>query len=54
VGASWPRNPAMCVSAYAPVHGERGGGGTDREGLRAARGERGVRGNGSVTREPGP
>jgi hypothetical protein len=34
VGASWPRNPATCVSVHAPVHGERGGGGTDREGPR--------------------
>jgi hypothetical protein len=28
--ASWPRNPATCASAHAPVHGERGGGETDR------------------------
>jgi hypothetical protein len=32
--ALWPRNPATCVSAHAPVHGERGGGGTDRAGPR--------------------
>jgi hypothetical protein len=32
--ASWPRNPATCVSAHAPVHGERGGGRTDRAGPR--------------------
>jgi hypothetical protein len=32
--ASWPRNPATCASAHAPVHGERGEGGTDREGPR--------------------
>jgi hypothetical protein len=31
---SWPRNPATCVSAHAPVHGERGGGGADRAGPR--------------------
>jgi hypothetical protein len=46
--ASWPRNPATCASAYAPVHGERGGGRTDREGPRRRerereREERGVR-----------
>jgi hypothetical protein len=32
--ASWPRNPATCASAHTPVHGERGGGGTDRAGPR--------------------
>jgi hypothetical protein len=32
--ASWLRNPATCASALAPVHDERGGGGTDREGPR--------------------
>jgi hypothetical protein len=28
--ASWLRNPATCASAHAPVHSERGEGGTDR------------------------
>jgi hypothetical protein len=28
--ASWPRNPATCASAHAPLPGERGGGRTDR------------------------
>jgi hypothetical protein len=32
--ASWPRIPATCASAHAPVHGEGGEGGTDREGPR--------------------
>jgi hypothetical protein len=32
--ASWPRNLATCVSAHAPVHGEHGGGETDRAGPR--------------------
>jgi hypothetical protein len=30
--ASWPRFPATCASAHAPVHSEHGEGGTDREG----------------------
>jgi hypothetical protein len=30
--ASWPRNPATCASAHAPVHGEREGGRADRAG----------------------
>jgi hypothetical protein len=34
VGASWPRNPATCVSAHASVHSELGGGETDMEGPR--------------------
>jgi hypothetical protein len=37
-----------------PVHGERGGGGTDRAGpRRREREERGARGNGSATGDPG-
>jgi hypothetical protein len=40
--ASWPRNPATCASAHTPVHGERGRGGTDMEGLRR-RERKGVR-----------
>jgi hypothetical protein len=31
---SWPRNLVTCTSAHALVHGERGEGGTDREGPR--------------------
>jgi hypothetical protein len=27
---SWPRNPATCASAHAPVHGGRGEGGSDK------------------------
>jgi hypothetical protein len=32
--ATWPRNPLTCASAHTPVHGKRGGGGTDRAGPR--------------------
>jgi hypothetical protein len=32
--ASWPRIPATCASAHAPVHNEGGEGRTDREGPR--------------------
>jgi hypothetical protein len=32
--ALWPRNPKTCASAHAPVHGEHGGGGTDKVGPR--------------------
>jgi hypothetical protein len=32
--ASWPRNPATCASAHASVHGDRGGGETDKAGPR--------------------
>jgi hypothetical protein len=43
------------VSVHAQVHGERGGGGTDRAGpRRREREERGVRGNGSATGDLGP
>jgi hypothetical protein len=31
-GASWPRIPATCASAHAPVHGGGGEGRIDREG----------------------
>jgi hypothetical protein len=37
-----------------PVHGECGGGGTDRAAHGAEREERGARGNGSTTSDPGP
>jgi hypothetical protein len=43
----------MCASAHAPVHGERGGGGTGQA-HNAEREESGVRGNGSVTGDLGP
>jgi hypothetical protein len=43
-----------CASAHAPVHGERGVGGTDRAGPRRRERKRGTRGNGSVTSDPGP
>jgi hypothetical protein len=33
-----------CASAHAPVHGERGGGGTDRAGQRRRERRKGVRG----------
>jgi hypothetical protein len=53
--ASWPRNPATCASAHALVHGERGGGGTDRVGpQRKERRKRCAGGNSSVTGDPGP
>jgi hypothetical protein len=32
--ASWPRIPATCASAHAPVNGEGGEGETEREGPR--------------------
>jgi hypothetical protein len=32
--ASWPRNPATCTNAHAPVHDERGEGRTDKAGPR--------------------
>jgi hypothetical protein len=50
----WPRNPATCASAHAPVHGERGGAELTCRVNSAERGERCVRGNGSATGEPGP
>jgi hypothetical protein len=48
-----------CASAHAPVHSERGRGGTNRAGPRQRerereREERGARGNGSATGDPGP
>jgi hypothetical protein len=52
--ASWPRNLATCASAHAPVHGERGGGETDRAGPRRREREGDARGNDSATSEPGP
>jgi hypothetical protein len=52
--ASWPRNPATCASADAPVHGERGEGGTDKAGPRHRERGQGRAGNGSTTGNPGP
>jgi hypothetical protein len=53
--ASWPRIPAMCASAHAPVHGGGGEGGTEREGpRRREREKRGARGNDSVPGRTGP
>jgi hypothetical protein len=43
-----------CVSAHAPIHGERGGGGTDRAGPRHRERRKGRSGNGSATGDPGP
>jgi hypothetical protein len=46
--ASWPRNPATCAGAHAPVHGGRGEGRSNREGpwRRESKGD--ARGNGSA------
>jgi hypothetical protein len=53
--ASWPRNLATCASAHSPVHGGRREGRSNREGpRRGEREERGARGNGSATDDPGP
>jgi hypothetical protein len=52
--ASWPRNLETCVSAHAPVHGERGEGGTDRAGPRRRERGQGHAGNSSMTGNPGP
>jgi hypothetical protein len=47
--ASWPRNPATCVSAHSPVHGESGEGGTNKAGpWRREREKRMRGGNGSA------
>jgi hypothetical protein len=46
--ASWPRNPATCASAHAPVHGEREEGGTDKTGPRRRERKEDARGNGSA------
>jgi hypothetical protein len=51
--ASWPRIPATCASAHAPVHGEGEEGGTDREGPRR-RERRGAWDNGSAPGRTGP
>jgi hypothetical protein len=52
--ASWPRNPAKCVSAHSPVHGGHGEGRTDKEGPRRIGRKGDTRGNDSATGEPGP
>jgi hypothetical protein len=51
--ASWPRNPVTCASAHAPVHGERGEGGTDKAGPRRRERGQGRAGNGSTTGNSG-
>jgi hypothetical protein len=51
---SWPRNPVTCASAHAPVHGERGEGGTDKAGPRHIERKGDARGNGSTIGELGP
>jgi hypothetical protein len=43
-----------CASAHAPVHGERGEGGTDKAGPRRRERKEDTRGNGSTTGETGP
>jgi hypothetical protein len=43
-----------CASAHAPVHGERGEGGTDKAGPRLRERKEDAWGNGSTTGEPGP
>jgi hypothetical protein len=43
-----------CVSAHAPVHGEREEGGTDKAGPRHRERKGDTRGNGSTTGKPGP
>jgi hypothetical protein len=47
-------NPATCASAHVPVHGDRGEGGTDREGPWRREREEGCAGNGSAPGESGP
>jgi hypothetical protein len=43
-----------CASVHAPVHNERGEGGTDKAGPRHRERKEDARGNGSTTGEPGP
>jgi hypothetical protein len=43
-----------CASGHAPVHGERGEGGTDKAGPRRRERKEDARGNGSTTGESGP
>jgi hypothetical protein len=52
--ASWPRNPATCVSAHSPVHGESGEGGTDKAGPRRRERKGDARGQWLGSGEPGP
>jgi hypothetical protein len=51
--ASWARNPATCASAHALVHGERGGGRTDRAGPRRRERKGDARGQWLGTSDPG-
>jgi hypothetical protein len=52
--ASWPRNPATCVSAHALVHGRRGEGESDKAGPRRRERKGDARGQRLGTGEPGP
>jgi hypothetical protein len=52
--ASWPRNPATCASAHAPVHDESREGGTDKAGPRRREKKGDVRGQRLGTGKPGP
>jgi hypothetical protein len=52
--ASWPRNPATCTSAHAPVHGGRGEGKTDKAGPERRERKRDARGQRLGTGKPGP
>jgi hypothetical protein len=52
--ASWPRIPARCASAHAPVHNGGGEGGTDREGPRRKKREKGARGQQLSAWQRGP
>jgi hypothetical protein len=52
--ASWPRNPATCVSAQSPVHGKSGEGGIDKAGPRRKERKWDAWGQRLGTGEPGP
>jgi hypothetical protein len=52
--ASWPRNPVMCASAHALVHGGREEGGSNKAGPRCRERKGDARGQRLGTSEPGP
>jgi hypothetical protein len=52
--ASWPRNPATCVSAHSPVRGGCGEGEIDRAGSQRRERKGDARGNGSAPGRTGP
>jgi hypothetical protein len=52
--ASWPRNPATCASAHAPVHSGRGEGGSNKAGPRRRERKGDARGQRLGAGEPGP